>query len=117
MLADGHHGKAYDINGPEWSSSRDQVKAIADALGEEVRFEEVTPAEAREIYVKMGGFAAEAADFLLGFTDYDGNSADPEDVEEFDPGALAPLPTAQSVTGSSPRTFAQWARDRAEDFR
>ncbi|WP_049561739.1 SDR family oxidoreductase [Nonomuraea sp. SBT364] len=117
LLGEGHHGKAYDINGPELISLRDQVKAIADALGEEVGFEEVTPAEAREIYLKIGGFAAEAADFLLGFTDYDGNPADPADTEDFDPGALGPLPTAQSVTGRSPRTFAQWARDRAEDFR
>ncbi|MFI0418565.1 SDR family oxidoreductase [Spongiactinospora sp. 9N601] len=117
LLEEGHHGKAYDINGPELISLRDQVKAIADALGEEVGFEEVTPAEAREIYLKIGGFAAEAADFLLGFTDYDGNPADPAAVQDFDPSALGPLPTAQSVTGGPARTFAQWARDRVEDFR
>ncbi|RBQ16337.1 NmrA family transcriptional regulator [Spongiactinospora rosea] len=117
LLEEGHHGKAYDINGPELISLRDQVKAIADALGEEVRFERVTPAEAREIYLKIGGFAAEAADFLLGFTDYDGNPADPAAVQDFDMSALGELPTAQAVTGDPPRTFAQWARDRAEDFR
>ncbi|MFC0106382.1 SDR family oxidoreductase [Kibdelosporangium aridum] len=117
LLEDGHHGKAYDINGPELISLRDQAKAIGDALGEEVRFEEVTPAEAREIYLKLGGFAAEAADFLLGFTDYDGNPADPEQAADFDPSQLGPLPTAQPVTGSPPRTFAQWARDRVDDFR
>ncbi|MFI0369237.1 SDR family oxidoreductase [Actinomadura sp. 1N219] len=117
LLEDGHHGKAYDLNGPELISLRDQVKAIADALGEEVGFEEVTPAQAREIYLKIGGFAAEAADFLLGFTDYNGNPADPAEIEDFDPSTLGPLPTAQPVTGSSPRTFAQWAQDRAEDFR
>ncbi|MEU2946588.1 NAD(P)H-binding protein [Nocardiopsis alba] len=117
LLEDGHHGKAYDVNGPELISLRDQVGAIADALGEEIRFEEVTPAEAREIYRRLGGFAAEAADFLLGFTDYDGNAADPADAADFDPGSLGPLPTVSSVTGAEPRTFAQWARDRVEDFR
>ncbi|WP_219499101.1 SDR family oxidoreductase [Nonomuraea ceibae] len=117
LLEEGHHGKAYDINGPELISLRDQVRAIADALGEEVGFEEVSPEEAREIYLRMGGFAAEAADFLLGFTDYDGNPADPADSQDFDPSALGPLPTAQAVTGKPPRTFAQWARDRVEDFR
>ncbi|MEV4217119.1 NAD(P)H-binding protein [Nonomuraea sp. NPDC049725] len=117
LLEEGHHGKAYDINGPELISLRDQVRAIADALGEEVGFEEVSPEEAREIYLRMGGFAAEAADFLLGFTDYDGNPADPADSQDFDPSSLGPLPTAQSVTGKPPRTFAQWARDRVEDFR
>ncbi|MGW0482692.1 SDR family oxidoreductase [Nonomuraea sp. NPDC003214] len=117
LLEDGHHGKAYDINGPELISLRDQVRAIADALGDEVGFEEVSPEEAREIYLRMGGFAAEAADFLLGFTDYDGNPADPADSQDFDPSSLGPLPTAQAVTGKPPRTFAQWARDRVEDFR
>ncbi|WP_431889714.1 SDR family oxidoreductase [Nocardiopsis alba] len=117
LLEDGHHGKAYDVNGPELISLREQVGAIADALGEEIRFEEVTPAEAREIYRKLGGFAAEAADFLLGFTDYDGNTADPAEVADFDPSSLGPLPTVRSVTGAEPRTFAQWARDRVEDFR
>ncbi|WP_439678601.1 SDR family oxidoreductase [Embleya sp. MST-111070] len=117
LLEDGHTGKAYDINGPELISLRDQVQAIADALGEEVRFEELTPLQAREVYRAMGGFAAEAADFLLGFTDYDGNPADPSDNADFDPSTLGPLPTAQSVTGKPARTFAQWARDRAEDFR
>ncbi|MFB8762356.1 SDR family oxidoreductase [Nocardiopsis alba] len=117
LLEDGHHGKAYDVNGPELISLCDQVEAIADALGEEIRFEEVTPAEAREIYRKLGGFAAEAADFLLGFTDYDGNQADPAEAADFDPSSLGPLPTVRSVTGAEPRTFAQWARDRVEDFR
>ncbi|MEU3231356.1 SDR family oxidoreductase [Nocardiopsis alba] len=117
LLEDGHHGKAYDVNGPELISLRDQVGAIADALGEEIRFEEVTPAEAREIYQRLGGFAAEAADFLLGFTDYDGNAADPAEAADFDPSSLGPLPTVSSVTGAEPRTFAQWARDRVEDFR
>jgi uncharacterized protein YbjT (DUF2867 family) len=117
LLEDGHHGKAYDVNGPGLISSREQVTAIADALGEEVRFEEVTPHEAREIYRKLGGFAAEAADFLLGFTDYEGNPADPADVADFDPSVLGPLPTAQVVTGNPARTFAQWARDRVEEFR
>ncbi|MER6578357.1 NAD(P)H-binding protein [Nonomuraea sp. NPDC001023] len=117
LLEEGHHGQAYDINGPELISLRGQVRAIADALGEEVRFEEVTPAQAREIYLKIGGFAAEAADFLLGFADYDGNPVDPAGSTDFDPSTLGPLPTAQSVTGSPPRTFAQWARDHAEDFR
>lgn len=117
LLEDGHSGRAYDINGPGLISLRDQVRAIADALGEEVRFEELTPLQARAAYRAMGGFAAEAADFLLGFADYDGNPADPSDSADFDPSVLGPLSTAEAVTGSSARTFAQWARDRAEDFR
>ncbi|MCE7004817.1 NAD(P)H-binding protein [Kibdelosporangium philippinense] len=121
LLEDGHHGKAYDINGPELLSLRDQVKAIGDALGEEVRFEAVSAVRAREIYRELGGFAAENADFLLGFVDYNGNPADPDKIAElwadFDPSQLGPMPTAEAVTGHPPRTFAQWARDRVDDFR
>ncbi|WP_232668370.1 NAD(P)H-binding protein [Pseudonocardia sp. TRM90224] len=117
LLEDGHAGKAYDINGPAMISLRDQAKAIADALGEEIRFEELTPAQARDAYRALGGFAAQAADFLLGFADYDGNPADPAENADFDPSVLGVLPTAESVTGRPARTFAQWARDRAGDFR
>lgn len=117
LLEDGHAGRAYGINGPGPISLRDQVAAIADALGEEVRFEELTPARAREVYRAAGGFAAENADFLLGFADYEGNPADPSDGAAFDPSALGPLPTAEAVTGRPARTFAQWARDHVADLR
>ncbi|MEV4892594.1 NAD(P)H-binding protein [Nonomuraea sp. NPDC055795] len=117
LLEDGHAGKVYDVNGPELISLRDQVRAIAAAIGEEIRFEELSPAEARKVYLAQGGFAAEAADFLLGFTDYAGNPADPDAASDFDPALLGPLPTAEVVTGRSARTFAQWARDHAADFR
>ncbi|MFD9946323.1 SDR family oxidoreductase [Nonomuraea sp. NPDC059023] len=117
LLEDGHTGKVYDVNGPELINLRDQVRAIAAAIGEEIRFEELSPAEARKVYLAQGGFAAEAADFLLGFTDYAGNPADPAEVADFDPAQFGPLPTAEVVTGRPPRTFAQWAHDHAADFR
>ncbi|MBB5081977.1 uncharacterized protein YbjT (DUF2867 family) [Nonomuraea endophytica] len=117
LLEDGHVGRVYDVNGPSLISLRDQVRAIAAAIGEEIRFEELSPVEARKVYLAQGGFAAEAADFLLGFTDYAGNPADPEEAADFDPADLGPLPTAEAVTGRSARTFAQWAHDHAADFR
>lgn len=116
LLEDGHVGNVYDVNGPAVVSLRDQVRAIAAAIGEEIRFEVLSPAEARKVYLAQGGFAAEAADFLLGFTDYDGNPADPDAAADFDPALLGPLPTAEVVTGRPARTFAQWARDHAADF-
>ncbi|MGV4929679.1 NAD(P)H-binding protein [Streptomyces sp. BHT-5-2] len=116
LLGDGHHGAAYTVNGPP-VSLRDQVRAIAEALGEEIRCERVTPEEARERYVRQGGFAAVAADFLLGFVDHAGNPADPHAPAAFDASALGPQPTVREVTGAAPRTFAQWARDHVADFR
>ncbi|MET9295339.1 NAD(P)H-binding protein [Streptomyces sp. NPDC003077] len=117
LLDDGHVGAAYTLNGPGPISLRDQADAIASAIGEEIRFEKVTPEEARELYRRQGGFAAANADFLLGFEDYEGNPADPHALADFDPAALGPQPTAQQVTGIPARTFAQWARDHADDFR
>ncbi|TCO59589.1 SDR family oxidoreductase [Actinocrispum wychmicini] len=116
LLQNVHVGNVYDINGPAMISLRDQVRAIAAAIGEEIRFEALSPAEARQVYLAQGGFAAAAADFLLGFTDYDGNPADPDAVADVDPAQFGPLPTAEVVTGQPARTFAQWARDHAADF-
>ncbi|RCV48765.1 SDR family oxidoreductase [Marinitenerispora sediminis] len=117
LLRDGHVGAAYDVNGPELVSYREQVRAIADAIGEEIRVERVTPEQAREICRAQGGFAAANADFLLGFTDYGGGEADPGAWEEHVQAAVTALPTAEPVTGRPARTFAEWARDHAADFR
>ncbi|PZG19470.1 SDR family oxidoreductase [Nonomuraea aridisoli] len=116
LLEDGHHGVAYTLNGPEFVSRRDQVRAIAAAVGEEIRLEQVTAAHARELYLAQGGFAAANADFLTGFEDYSGEAADPEEEQEPGPAAFGPMPTAEAVTGRPARTFAEWARDHAADF-
>jgi uncharacterized protein YbjT (DUF2867 family) len=116
LLQDGHHGKAYDLSGPELITRRDQVKAIATAIGREVRLEPVTPEQARERYRRQGGFAAANADFLLGFTDYQGNRRDAASAPYPAPRTAEPRPTAQPVTGYPARTFAQWALDHIADF-
>jgi uncharacterized protein YbjT (DUF2867 family) len=114
LLQDGHHGAAYTLYGPELLDRRDQVRAIAEAIGADVRLEVVTPARARELYLAQGGFAAASADFLTGFQSYSAESAPTER-----PAAPAAdrLPTAEDVTGIPARTFGAWARDHAEDFR
>jgi uncharacterized protein YbjT (DUF2867 family) len=117
LLEDGHNGAAYTLNGPELISHREQVRAIAAAIGEEIRFEQVTPEEARELYLKQGGFAAESADFLLGFEDYGGDEWTPEERAAWDPRSLPPQPTIKDALGKPARTFAEWATDHAADFR
>ncbi|GAA2646751.1 NAD(P)H-binding protein [Streptomyces lunalinharesii] len=116
LLEDGHHGAAHTVNGPP-ISLRDQARALAEALGQEVRFEQVTPEDARRRYRAQGGFAALAADFLLGFVDHAGNPTDPGARADFDLTAFGPQPTVRDVTGVAPRTFGQWARDHVADFR
>ncbi|WDV52458.1 NAD(P)H-binding protein [Streptomyces coeruleorubidus] len=116
LLEDGHCGRAYTLNGPDMLSHHRQVELIAEAIGRPIRFEVVSREEAREIYRKQGGFAAESADFLLGFEDYSGGETDQQAPEEFDPAAAGPVPTAEEVTGVPARTFAQWAHDHAREF-
>jgi len=113
LLEEGHAGAAYDVNGPEMIGNREQVRTIAAAIGREIRHERVSREEAHERYLRQGGFAAANAAFLLGFADYSGSPA--KEPAEVPP---APdLPTCQPVTGRRGRTFAQWARDHADDFR
>jgi uncharacterized protein YbjT (DUF2867 family) len=116
LLGTAARGRAYDLTGPERISARDQVRAIADALGEDVRFEAVSAAEAREILVRQGGWAADNADFLTGFEAYSPNAMPDLTAEEWD-AALRPLPTVAEVTGRPARTYRQWARDHVAEFR
>ncbi|MCP3805558.1 NAD(P)H-binding protein [Allokutzneria sp. A3M-2-11 16] len=114
LTEDGHAGRAYDVNGPEQITYRDQVKAIAEAIGREIGFEEVSRERARELYLAQGGFAAANADFLLGYESYDGADQEKSDPEWADQDWT--ISTAEPVTGRA-RTFAEWARDHADDFR
>lgn len=117
LLEDGHTGRAYDMTGPERITGRQQVTAIGAALGEEVRFEEVTVQEAKEILESQGGWGKDNADFLLGLADYTPGVEMPQlTAEEWDQ-MLQPMPTVEEVTGQPGRTYAQWALDNAESFR
>jgi uncharacterized protein YbjT (DUF2867 family) len=115
LLSDGHAGRWYDLTGPALLTRREQVAAIGEALGEEVRFEEISAEEAREILRAQGGWGAENADFLLGFEEYSAGGTSMADVDW--EAALVPLPTVEEVTGRPARSFAQWARDNADAFR
>jgi uncharacterized protein YbjT (DUF2867 family) len=114
LLEDGHEGTAYTMVGPEMISRRDQVRAIAAAIGQDIVFEQVSRSEALAHYRRLGGFAAANAEFLLGFTDYSGETSG-HGPPSRRPAGESTLPTAAAVTGRA-RTFAEWARDHAADF-
>lgn len=128
LVEDRHTGTAYTLSGPQEVTNREQVAAISEAIGEEVRIETVTAAEARAFYHAQGGWAAANADFLFGYEDYSGVESVPDEPgdaaqegqAEIDtaPGAVAAeAVTADAVTGRPPRTYATWARDHADGFR
>ena len=113
LLEDGHAGRAYDMTGPAALSVREQVAAIAAAIGADVRLEEVSRPEALRLLQEQGGWAAVNGPFLLG---YEGFSAG-EEYPEIAAHELVPLPTVEEVTGRPARSFARWALDHAGDFR
>ncbi|MFF2624381.1 NAD(P)H-binding protein [Kitasatospora griseola] len=103
LRADGHDGRIYELTGPVATTPRQRAEALADALGEPVRFVEQTAEEAR----------AQLLDFL------------PAPVVETTLSILgAPTPAerrispdVERVLGRAPRTFADWARRHVAAFK
>ncbi|MEV1064900.1 NAD(P)H-binding protein [Streptomyces sp. NPDC050263] len=104
-LADSRHrGRTYALTGPERVTPRQQVGAIAAALGREVPFAEISR---REAHVQMAAvFGAEAADAVLDVTGGDVN-------EEL----LTVRDTVAQLTGTPARPFRQWAAEQVGAFR
>jgi uncharacterized protein YbjT (DUF2867 family) len=103
LLTDEHEGKIHLVSGPESLLPADQVAVLADVLGRRLRFEGLTDEEAR---VEMeASMPVEYVDAFLSF--YVDGTLDESEVE----------PTVQELTGRPPRTFEQWARAHADDFR
>lgn len=103
LLEDGHAGRAYELTGPESLTQSEQVRAIGEALGRQLRFEEVTPEQGRE---EMSRFMPEpVVDMVLAYLAR--SVGRPATV----------LPTVEKITGRPGRPFAQWAADHAADFR
>jgi len=100
----GHAGAHYVLTGPRTVTQVEQVRAIGDAIGRPVRWEELAREDARDHLAEAFGdeaFADGALDAWSAFVDR------PERVTS----------TVEEVTGVPARTFAQWAVDHAENFR
>ncbi|MBF8191183.1 NmrA family NAD(P)-binding protein [Nonomuraea sp. K274] len=104
LTEDGHDGRRYLLTGPEVLTQAEQVRLIGAAIGRELRFDEQPREEAREQMVAAWGapeFVDQALDHWARIVD------EPEPV----------VPTVREVTGRPARTFLEWARDHAADFR
>ncbi|GAA2461675.1 NAD(P)H-binding protein [Streptomyces pulveraceus] len=100
----GHRGHTYALTGPEPVTARQQVEAIAAALGREVPFAEISRQEA---YARMASvFGAEAADAVLDVTGGDVNDE-----------LLMVRDTVSQITGAPARPFRRWASENADAFR
>lgn len=103
LRKDEHAGRVYELNGPAAVTPRQQAEAIGAALGEPVRFVELTRAEAR---ARMAAFmpepVVETTLAVLG---------EPNAAE------LRLSPDVERVLGRAPRSFAAWAHRNAGAFR
>ena len=102
-LLDGRHaGDDYVLTGPESLSQAAQVRAIGDAIGRRLRFEELLPDEFRR--ETAGTWPGAAVEMLLG-------------AWQAALGRPAYVTSAvEEILGSPPRTFYQWAVDNAAAF-
>jgi uncharacterized protein YbjT (DUF2867 family) len=103
LLEDGHAGNIYQLTGPEALTQAQLARLIGDAIGREVRFEELTPdAALAELTVRMG---ERAARWYL------------EGLAQMVDHPLTPTRTVEHITGRPATTFAAWARKHADAFR
>lgn len=102
LLADDHEGQVYLLTGPQALTRIDQLNTIGDAIGRQLRFEEISPDEFAQT---MAQYVPEGVITML--LDYWADTVATPDVVR---------PTVEEVTGRSARTLAEWARDHAADF-
>ncbi|MCU1646710.1 MAG: NADH:ubiquinone reductase ((+)-translocating) [Nocardia sp.] len=103
LREDGHHGQAYTVTGPAVVTPREQAAALAAALGEPLRFVELTRDQAR---VNMLRFMPESvADHTLSIL----GEPTPEE----------PLisPDVERVLGRPATSYADWAKYVVGAFR
>jgi uncharacterized protein YbjT (DUF2867 family) len=100
----GHRRRAYTVYGPESLTLRRQVEHIGDAIGRKIRLDVVSVEEARAELGRTLPPPAGVETFLRQWAARDGT---PAEIST----------TVAEVTGRPARTYAQWAKDHAGDFR
>jgi uncharacterized protein YbjT (DUF2867 family) len=99
----GHGRQAYTLYGPQALTLREQVGHIGAAIGRQIPIEEVTPEQARaDLSRTMPEMGVEAI------------------MRAWKAGAEIVPETSvivEKLTGRPAQTFAEWARDHADDFR
>ncbi|MEW2614694.1 NAD(P)H-binding protein [Streptomyces sp. NPDC047880] len=103
LREDGHTGQVHELTGPALSTPRQRAEALAEALGEPVRFVEQTRDEARaQLLQFMPEPVVETTLAILG---------------EPTPAEQRVSPDVERVLGRAPRTFTDWAHRNAAAFR
>ncbi|MEU8898965.1 NAD(P)H-binding protein [Nocardia sp. NPDC048505] len=100
----GHRGRTHALTGPERITPREQVAAVAAALGRAIEFTEIDREQARAELLPF--FGAESVDAVLDVTGGDVND-ELRRVRD----------TVQQVTGTPARPFRVWAEENVALFR
>jgi uncharacterized protein YbjT (DUF2867 family) len=101
LLEDGHEGAEYVLTGPQGLTQREQVITIGEVIGRPLRFDEMTPDEARRELpapAPVVNMLLNAWSAALGLPAY-------------------VTSTVEEVTGRPARTFREWVTDHADEFR
>lgn len=104
LTEDGHNGAKYVLTGPQVLTQAEQVRTIGEAINRPLRHAEIPPETARREWISEG-WPHSVVDGILNA--HAGMVARPERVTS----------TVEEITGSSARTFHEWATDHADDFR
>ncbi|ASU84102.1 hypothetical protein CDO52_16075 [Nocardiopsis gilva YIM 90087] len=103
LLGDGHAKAVYELTGPELLTPAEQVRAIGQGIGRELRFQALNPEEGRaELVAQWGEMAADH------YIEYQ---------KEWATAPPTVLPTVEEITGHPARTLRAWAADHAASFR
>ncbi|ADD44895.1 NAD(P)H-binding protein [Stackebrandtia nassauensis] len=104
LTQDGHHGRDYELNGPQALSFLDKTRILTDALGREVRYEELTRQQAHDRLTAMG-VSSEMADHVVDW------HADPPAA------AYTVNHMVEKLTGQPGRDYTQWVAENVDAFR
>jgi uncharacterized protein YbjT (DUF2867 family) len=102
----GHQGKKYGMTGEYGTTAREQVAAIAEATGKDLKVIPVTIEQARAGMVRSG-MPPVLVDAVLELIESDWDEHDTELTHSI----------VRQLTGRDPSTFAAWIRRNANDFR
>ncbi|HET7437607.1 MAG TPA: NAD(P)H-binding protein [Thermoanaerobaculia bacterium] len=100
LLDDSHDGGDFVITGPESLTQREQVEILGEVLHRPLRFEELTPDEARR------ELAAPPPVITMLLNAWSAALGQPAYLTD----------KVEAITGRAPRTFREWAADHAHDF-
>jgi (4-alkanoyl-5-oxo-2,5-dihydrofuran-3-yl)methyl phosphate reductase len=104
LISDGHEGKAYPLTGPEALTMSEQVKILAEAIGQPLEYVSITDEAARK-GMEHAGMPSFLIDALLPFAAFIRSGK-----------AAKVFHTVEEVTGRPPFAFGDWARENAAHF-